>query len=663
MGRGWLAVFAAISVTLSLINATANDKCRQHCNCEDLEVSCREGKLPRGLGLGVSSFGKYFDPDLTKMHIDNSESLTSVLSEKTRLDPLTHAMLTYEDLVNLTLKGCFINTVRDDAFSDLVALKYLNLEDNFIETLSSKTFSGLRGLRTLSLKNNRLDQIPSGSLEPLISVVTLNLHGNRFATIQAGAFPEDALIESLDIGGNPNMEKIPNAVDSLWRLDKLYARDCRINALRDRWHDKFPGIVEVDLTNNAIPEITEKHFNGLMDLRRLYLGQNSLKRLGPFLFPGLIINHLNLSNNEIQNIDTYTFSAAQVTELDLSHNPVGQWHRRISQRIFNHSGIRWELRKLYLANVSLDRIDDLFKDIKRLNVLDLSGNRLETISSEELDDFAANLEVLLLAGNLLGNINGAFDKMLRLRRLSLADNSLRTFPLSLLNKSYRLQSLDFSDNLITHIPEALAGNFSRGNPQNVGLKGNPFRCDWQIKPLYDFMKLERQSRSCPTEIKQGKSIQYSLTYNHHIPSDVRNQRIREGKSPEYTFSYDPYTDCVYEKDEWLKGCVRPQCLRCRTPDDGWKFIIQLGKEDMKKPPKPLDDPLSTGGIVAILVTLIAVLVIIAIALILLKRRQEKRTQEEPADWNHRPDYDDDSFDESNSTFSMASKSVAHESNI
>ena len=270
---------------------------------------------------------------------------------------------------------------------------------------------------------------------------------------------------------------------------------------------------------------------------------------------------------------------------------------------------------MYLANVSLDRIDDLFKDIKRLNVLDLSGNRLETISSEELDDFAANLEVLLLAGNLL-----------------------RTFPLSLLNKSYRLQSLDFSDNLITHIPEALAGNFSRGNPQNVGLKGNPFRCDWQIKPLYDFMKLERQSRSCPTE-------------------------IREGKSPEYTFSYDPYTDCVYEKDEWLKGCVRPQCLRCRTPDDGWKFIIQLGKEDMKKPPKPLDDPLSTGGIVAILVTLIAVLVIIAIALILLKRRQEKRTQEEPADWNHRPDYDDDSFDESNSTFSMASKSVAHESNI
>ena len=145
----------------------------------------------------------------------------------------------------------------------------LNLEDNLIETLTAKTFFGLRRLRTLSLKNNMLDQVPGGSLEPLISVVTLNLHGNRFATIQAGAFPKDALVENLDIGGNPNMDKIPPAVDSLKRLDKLYARDCRISSLRDKWIEKFPGIIEVDLTNNAIPEITKKHFEGLGELKKV----------------------------------------------------------------------------------------------------------------------------------------------------------------------------------------------------------------------------------------------------------------------------------------------------------------------------------------------------------------------------------------------------------
>ena len=503
--RGSFAVFAAISISISLINATVNDKCHERCNCEDLEVSCREGNL--ALATEGSTFGEYFDPDLTKMYIDNSDSETTSLNDKTRLEPLTQAMLTYEDLVNLTLKGCFIKTIRDDAFSDLVALKYLNLEDNLMETLTSKTFSGLRGLRTLSLKNNRLDQVPGGSLEPLISVVTLNLHGNRFATIQLGAFPQDALIENLDIGGNAKMYEIPPAVDSLWRLDKLYARDSRIGALREKWQDKFPGIVEVDLTNNAIPEITENHFIGLRDLRKLHLGQNLIKRLGPSLFPGLIINHLNLSNNEIQSIDPDAFFGAQITELDLSNNPIaGRWQGRWHQRIFDHADIQWELRKLYLANVSLDKIGHLFKDIKNLNVLDLSRNRLKTISDHELDDFAANLEVLLLAGNQLVNIAGAFDKMLRLRRLSLADNELRTFPPSLLNESYRLPNLDLSDNLFTRIPEELAGNFSRGNPQNIGLEGNPFRCDWRIKPLHDFMKLERQSGRCPAEIREGKSI-------------------------------------------------------------------------------------------------------------------------------------------------------------
>ena len=264
---GSLAVFAAIFVSISLINARVNDKCHENCDCDDLEVSCRMGKLP--LATRDSTFGGYFDPDLTKMYIDNSDSETTSLNDKTRLEPLTQAMLTYEDLVNLTLKGCFIKTIRDDAFSDLVALKYLNLEDNLMETLTSKTFSGLRGLRTLSLKNNRLDQVPSGSLEPLISVVTLNLHGNRFATIQAGAFPKDALIENLDIGGNPNMKEIPPAVDSLKGLDKLYARDCRIGSLRDKWQDKFSGIIEVDLTNNAIPEITNSHFVGLRELKKV----------------------------------------------------------------------------------------------------------------------------------------------------------------------------------------------------------------------------------------------------------------------------------------------------------------------------------------------------------------------------------------------------------
>ena len=260
------AIFVAITISISLSGAAINDRCHENCDCEDLSVTCKIGKLP--IGNKEKGFGTYFDPDVTKMHIDNSESETS-LNDKTRLEPLSSDMLTYEDLTNLTLKGCFIETITDEAFKDIVALKHLNLERNMITTLSAKTFFGLRQLQTLSLNFNKLATIPGGAFEPLISVVKLGLHGNLIDTIQAGAFPKNPLMESLDIGGNENMRTIPPSVDALGNLDHLIARDCKINELRENWKDKFPGIIKIDLTNNLIPELKAAHFNELPELKEV----------------------------------------------------------------------------------------------------------------------------------------------------------------------------------------------------------------------------------------------------------------------------------------------------------------------------------------------------------------------------------------------------------
>ena len=262
------AIFVAMAFSISMARAAINDQCHEHCDCEDLSVTCKIGKLP--IGTKEEGFGTYFDPDVTKMHIDNSESETS-LNDKTRLEPLSSDMLTYEDLTNLTLKGCFIETIMDDAFQYIVALKHLNLEGNMITTLSAKTFFGLRQLQTLSLNYNKLATIPGGAFEPLISVVKLCLHGNLIDTIQPGAFPKNPLIESLDIGGNENMRTIPASVDALKNLDYLIARNCKISELRENWKDKFPGIVKIDLTNNLIPELKPEHFSDLPELKQVSL--------------------------------------------------------------------------------------------------------------------------------------------------------------------------------------------------------------------------------------------------------------------------------------------------------------------------------------------------------------------------------------------------------
>ena len=260
-----VAVFL-ISIIASIPFISAVDDCHKNCDCNGLTVSCVRGKVP--LGTKEKGFGTYFAAAVTKMHIDNSDSETS-LEDKTRLDPLTSDALTYENVIELTLKGVYIEVIADNAFQFLVGLTHLYLDDNNIETLSAKTFSGLRQLQTLSLNNNKLNTVPGGSFEPLVSIVNLHLQGNRIDGIQAGAFPKNPLIEVLDISKNPELRAIPQAVDSLSALDKLIARDCKINELRDNLKAKFPGIIEIDLTNNLIPEIRPSHFSELHELKKV----------------------------------------------------------------------------------------------------------------------------------------------------------------------------------------------------------------------------------------------------------------------------------------------------------------------------------------------------------------------------------------------------------
>ena len=269
--RKFIAVFIAISVLASITytDGAVNDKCHENCECDDLSVSCIRGKVP--LGTKEDGFGTFFDGALTQMHIDNSESETS-RADKTRLEPLTQDALPYENVKDLTLNGVYIETIADNAFELLVGLTHLNLDNNMIVTLSAKSFFGLRQLQTLSINNNKLNTIPGGAFEPLVSIVNLHLQGNLIDTIQAGAFPKKPLIETLDISKNPEMRTIPTAVDALTGLDKLVARDCKINELRDNWKAKFPGIIEVDLTNNLIPEIKKSHFEGLDQLRKVGVG-------------------------------------------------------------------------------------------------------------------------------------------------------------------------------------------------------------------------------------------------------------------------------------------------------------------------------------------------------------------------------------------------------
>ena len=172
--------------------------------------------------------------------------------------------------------------------------------------------------------------------------------------------------------------------------------------------------------------------------------------------------------------------------------------------------IQWELRKLLLANVTLSKVGKLLEKIRRLEVLDLSGNQLESISEPEFIAFAPNLRVLRLGGNRLTKIDSkTFKGMNLLESLLLAGNRLKSmdyetqeeFPDDLLDKLPLLATLDLSNNLFTYIPEKLVKRFSFNSQLKVFLKDNRYHCDWKVAALNNYMKQNSQGSRCPAEVR------------------------------------------------------------------------------------------------------------------------------------------------------------------
>nr|XP_032816501.1 leucine-rich repeat-containing protein 24 [Petromyzon marinus]XP_032816502.1 leucine-rich repeat-containing protein 24 [Petromyzon marinus] len=90
----------------------------------------------------------------------------------------------------------------DGLFTDLSALRELNLASNRLTTLPAGAFAGLLNLRQLYLNNNSIGGVPAGPLEPLARLQELRLQHNRIRWVEAGAFGSLAALALLDLSHN-----------------------------------------------------------------------------------------------------------------------------------------------------------------------------------------------------------------------------------------------------------------------------------------------------------------------------------------------------------------------------------------------------------------------------------------------------------------------------
>ncbi|SDS20221.1 NEL-type E3 ubiquitin ligase domain-containing protein [Pseudomonas granadensis] len=203
------------------------------------------------------------------------------------------------------------------------------------------------------------------------------------------------------------------------------------------------------------------------------------------------------------------------------------WSDAASTLLGNFSG----LEGLHVSGSTLDTLPAALVQMKNLNSLDLSSNRLvlNEQTSAELSSLT-QLKHLDLSGNPLGNTPN-FSAMVQLKTLNLSDAQLHQWPAGLHSQT-RLTHLDLRNNRLTAVPEANLNPpteqfdaLARINSVTL-LEGNPFPPGYWTK-LEDFWQR--------VAIEQPELGNAAVAEAFRLPSDMPEtadaKRVYPDKNP------------------------------------------------------------------------------------------------------------------------------------
>ncbi|XP_028031912.1 protein toll-like isoform X1 [Bombyx mandarina] len=190
----------------------------------------------RTLQLDLSSIR-----ELPEEFISNSPLRTLSLA-RNQLRALPRSVLRGQtQLTSLTLSYNAVAELAPELFADLRALETFVMDGNELQVLPDSLFSGLRNLTTVSLRNNKISVISMNTFQGATSIRTLDLSYNRLA------FAPDSLYSPLN---------------QLHKLQTLTLAWNNITSIYDDWRYVFVELVKLDLSGNAIGDLTDSdlHF-------------------------------------------------------------------------------------------------------------------------------------------------------------------------------------------------------------------------------------------------------------------------------------------------------------------------------------------------------------------------------------------------------------------
>ncbi|XP_074156100.1 toll-like receptor 7 isoform X1 [Sminthopsis crassicaudata] len=362
---------------------------------------------------------------------------------------------------------------------------YLNL---------SKAFASLKNLKILRLKGYVFKELKSNdllSLQKLSHLEVLDLGTNFIKIAELGMLKKFQALKNIDLSVNkisPSGETSQNGFCSMSRTSTEFHVSQGFESMHYFKYDEFarscmfknkekPSLSlinndcqsygkSLDLSRNNIFFINPNDFQDLSFLECLNLSGNSISQTlnGSEFHPLGKLKYLDFSNNKLDLLHPTAFQELQELEvLDISGNS----HYFLSEGIthmLNFTKNLPFLKKLMMNGNAISTSTSTKMESESLSVLEFRGNRLDILwrdGDNRYLQFFRNLnklEELDISENSLSFLPlGAFEGMPpNLKTLFLSKNNFKFFSWDRLIYLKNLETLDLSYNYLTRVPEVLS---------------------------------------------------------------------------------------------------------------------------------------------------------------------------------------------------------------
>ncbi|XP_072262975.1 slit homolog 2 protein [Pyxicephalus adspersus] len=318
-------------------------------------------------------------------------------------------------LRKINLSNNKITDIEEGAFEGANGVNELILTSNRIENVHHKMFKGLDGLKSLMLRSNHISCVNNDSFTGLSSVRLLSLYDNQIVTVAPGAFDTLHSLSTLNLLGNPFNCNCHLAWLGNWLRKK------RIVTGNPRCQKPY-FLKEIPIQDVAIQDFTCDE------------------------------------GNDDNTCSPLARCPAECTCLDTVVRCSNKGLKALPK------GIPKDVTELYLDGNQFNLVPKELSNYRHLTLIDLSNNRISTLS------------------------NQSFSNMTQLLTLILSYNRLRCIPLRAFSGLNSLRLLSLHGNDISSVPQGAFNDLS--SLSHLAIGANPLHCDCNLQWLSEWVKSE-----------------------------------------------------------------------------------------------------------------------------------------------------------------------------